>query len=340
VIARLRYVQKFKDRHGHLRLYLRRKGHQPVALPPEADPDFLKAYQIALAATAPEPVSRVSTGSLEALVRGYYTSAKFKQLGASTQIVYRRIIAELCRKHGTKPVALLGTEHIQRWLDQKSDTPAAANHLLRTVRALMRYAKQTKMITTDPTIGVERLKEVGQGTETWTEEDIAAYEARWPIGTRPRLAMALLLYTGQRRSDVVRMGRQHVNVGVMEVRPVKRQGKTILHIPLHSDLAAAIALETDRLTFLMTETGKPFSSNGFYNAFKLWVEAAGLPTDRSPHGLRKAACRRLAEAGCSVKEIAAITGHKRLSEIEIYTKAADQKLLARAAVARIGRPKG
>jgi integrase len=203
----------------------------------------------------------------------------------------------------------------------------------------MRYAKQIKVIMIDPTIGVDRLKEVEQGTETWTEGDIAAFEARWPTGTRPRLAMALLLYTGQRRSDVVRMGRQHVNAGVMEVRPKKSQGKTILHIPLHGDLAQCIALESSRLTFLMTGDGKPFTSNGFYNAFKIWCGEAGVPTDRSPHGLRKAACRRLADAGCSTHEIAAITGHKKLPEIELHIKAADQKRLARAAVAHIGRPK-
>lgn len=337
MIARLRFIQRFKDRHGRVRLYLRRKGQKPVALPDEKDPGFLAAYRSALAATASIPkVARVAPGSFEAVARGYLASAKFKQLGASTQAVYRRIIDDLCRKHGDKPAAMMQSSHIRRMMDAKAETPAAANHLLRTLRALMKHAIQEGIRPDDPTQGVDRLKEVGEGAETWTEEDIAAFEARWPLGTRPRLALALLLYTGQRRSDVVRMGRQHVRDGVIEVRQVKT--KTRLFIPLHPELAMAIASETDRLTFLVTEAGKPFTPNGFYMRFKGWVEAAGLPAGRSPHGLRKAAARRLAEGGCTAHQIAAITGHRTLAEVQRYTAAADQARMARDAVEHLGRP--
>jgi integrase len=337
MIARLRFIQRFKDRHGRVRLYLRRKGQKPVALPDEKDPGFLMAYQAALAATAPVPkVARVAPGSFEAVARSYQGSTKFKQLGPSTQAVYRRIIADLSRKHGDKPVVMMQSGHIRRMLDAKADTPAAANHLLRTLRALMKHAIQEGIRQDDPTRDVERLKEVGEGAETWTEEDIAAFEARWTPGTRPRLALALLLYTGQRRSDVVRMGRQHVRDGVIEVRQVKT--KTRLFIPLHPELAAAIATETDRLTFLVTEAGKPFTPNGFYMRFKGWVDAAGLPAGRSPHGLRKAAARRLAEGGCTANQIGSITGHRTLAEVQRYTVAADQARMARDAVGHLGRP--
>jgi integrase len=337
VIARLRYIQRFKDRHGRVRLYLRRKGQKPVALPDQKDPSFLSAYQAALAATAPVPkVSRVAPGSFEALSRGYAGSAKFKQLGASTKAVYRRIIDDLCRRHGDKSVAMIQANHIRRMLDAKAETPAAANHLLRTLRALMKHAVQEGIRQDDPTQGVDRLKEAGEGAETWTEEDIAAFEARWAPGSRPRLALALLLCTGQRRSDVVRMGRQHVKDGVIEVRQVKTGAH--LFIPLHPELAAAIATETGRLTFLVTEAGKPFTANGFYMRFRGWVEAAGLPAGRSPHGLRKTAARRLAEGGCTAHQIAAITGHRTLAEVQRYTRAADQVRMARDAVGHLGRP--
>src|SRR6185437_6351530 len=164
-----------------------------------------------LAEATPAPKkNRVEDGSLEALPRSYLDSRPFKNLRASTQSVYRRIIAGLCRDHGTKPVSLLTSEAIGRLLAKREDTPAAANHVLRTLRALMKHAVKLGLRRDDPTRGVERLKERGRGAETWSEADIAAFEARWPIGTRPRLALALLLYTGQRRSDVVRMGHQHV----------------------------------------------------------------------------------------------------------------------------------
>lgn len=335
VLDRLRYIQRFHDRHGNLRLYLRRKGHKAIPLPPRDDPTFYEAYAAALASTAPAPkVSRVTEGSLEALALSYLATSKFKQHKPTTQAVYLRIIRNLCAEHGAKPIALLQPAHVVKMIEARSDTPAAANHVLRTLRALMKHAVRLKWRLDDPTQGVERLKEVGEGAETWTEHDIEAYEARWPIGTRQRLALALLLYTGQRRSDVVRMGRQHVRDGLIEVRQVKTGAR--LFIPLVPELADLIAGETDRLTFLVTEAGKPFTPNGFYMRFRGWVEAAGLPAGRSPHGLRKAAATRLADAGCTPHQIAAITGHKSLAEVERYTRAADQKRLARSAAAHLG----
>jgi integrase len=113
-----------------------------------------------------------------------------------------------------------------------------------------------------------------------------------------------------------------------------RQQKTgiELAIPIHATLAAIIAeTPADHLTLLTTQTGKPFSAAGFGNWFRDRCNEAGL-SHCSAHGLRKAAARRLAEAGCTMHEIAAITGHASLSEVQRYTKAADQARLARAAM--------
>src|SRR5262249_50247167 len=86
---------------------------------------------------------------------------------------------------------------------------------------------------------------------------------------------------------------------------------------------------------LRTAFGEPFTSNGFGNFMADKIAAAGLPQRCVTHGLRKAAARRLAEAGCSANEIAAITGHLTLAEVSRYTKAAEQKRLARAAIQRL-----
>ena len=141
------------------------------------------------------------------------------------------------------------------------------------------------------------------------------------IGSRARLAFALLLYTGQRRSDVVRMGRQHIRDEALQVRQLKTGAE--LSVPVHPALAAIIA-ETgaNNLTFLVTDQGKPYSAAGFGNWFRDQCRAVGLH-GCSAHGLRKAAARRLAEAGCTAHEIAAITGHASLREIARYTKAVD-----------------
>lgn len=338
MILRVRFVQSFTDRHGRGRFYLRRRGHKAVPLPSPDEPGFLAAYQAALAATAPPKPCRVLPGSLEDLARSYLISPSFLALGASTAAVYRRILAAVLREHGEKPARLLGTIHVRRIIHARATTPAAANHILRTMRALMRHAIDLEWRADDPTRDVRRLKEKGEGAATWTEADIAAFESRWAPGTKPRLALALLLYTGQRRSDVVRMGRQHVKDGAIEVRQVKT-GVRLL-IPLHPRLAALLATETDRLTYLTTEAGAAFSPNGFYMRFRGWCKAAKLPAGRSPHGLRKAAARRLAEAGCTAHEIAAVTGHRTLAEVQRYTQAVDQARLAVAAVARIGTVSG
>src|SRR5208283_1852677 len=172
MIARLKYIKRFRDRHGHERVYLRRKGQKSIPLPNLKDPTFLAAYQAALAASAPAPrISRVATDSIEAVCRGYLLTAKFKQLGGSTQVVYRRIIDELCRKHGDKRASMIQSSHIRRMLDEMADRPAAANHFLRTLRAVMKYAVSDKIRQDDPTQGVDRLKEVGEGAESWTEAD-------------------------------------------------------------------------------------------------------------------------------------------------------------------------
>jgi integrase len=153
------------------------------------------------------------------------------------------------------------------------------------------------------------------------------------MGSKPRLALALLLYTGQRRSDVVKMGRQHIRAGVLTVKQEKT-GAT-LAIPVHPHLQAVLdATASEHLTFLVTATGKPYGGNAFSEQFRNWCDAAGLPRRCKPHGLRKAACRRLAEAGCSGNEIMAISGHATLKELVRYTAAADQARLARNAMAK------
>ena len=82
----------------------------------------------------------------------------------------------------------------------------------------------------------------------------------------------------------------------------------------------------------MTKSGKSYGANDFSEQFRKWCDDAGLPPECSFHGLRKAALTRLADAGKTVHQIAAVSGHKTLKEIERYTKAADQRRLAREAL--------
>ena len=200
----------------------------------------------------------------------------------------------------------------------------------------MQHCIAEGMCADDPTRGIRGAKIKSDGYRTWSEADIEAFEARHPVGSRARLALALLLYTAQRRSDVVRMGRQHVRDGALSVRQQKT-GRS-LEIPVHPALQAILeATPSNHLTFLTTQAGKPFSPAGFTNWFRDMCNEAGLPRGTSAHGLRKAACRRLAEAGCSANLIAAVSGHRSLREVQRYTEAVDQARMARSAMEKVTR---
>jgi enterobacteria phage integrase len=152
------------------------------------------------------------------------------------------------------------------------------------------------------------------------------FERRWPEGCRERLTFALLLYTGQRGSDVYRMTWADIVGDTIRVAQQKTAAK--LAIPIHDALQRELAVASHSYeTILVTAYGKRFSLKGFGNIISNAIRAAGLPKRCKAHGLRKAAARRLAEAGCSANEIAAITGHKTLAEVERYTRAADQERL-------------
>jgi len=174
------------------------------------------------------------------------------------------------------------------------------------------------------------------GHHAWNDDEIAQYEAHYAIGTRERLPFALLLETAQRRGDVIRMGPQHIRIGPDGPELYVKQQKTgtELLLPVTPELQRVLdATPCKHMTFLTTKSGRPFSGNDFSEQFRTWCDAVGLPARCSAHGLRKAAARRLAEKGATTHQIAAMTGHKTLSEIQRYTNAASQAKLAREAVA-------
>ena len=193
----------------------------------------------------------------------------------------------------------------------------------------------------DPTAGVRVKLPKSDGHPTWGEPDIARFRAHYPIGTKPRLALELLLNTATRRADVVRLSHGHIRGNAIHGIRQQKTGRTLPPIPIRADLAAALnaALPTDALVLLVDESGKAFTPKNFTKWFRKQCERAGL-RGLTPHGLRKTACRRLAEAGSSEKEIAAISGHASLNEVARYTRAADHERLARNAMERLDRTEG
>jgi integrase len=200
------------------------------------------------------------------------------------------------------------------------------------LRILIRHAIEKGWLVNDPSLGIKRPK--GGEIRSWTDAELARFEARWPLGTKERLAFSLMLYTGQRRSDAIRMTWADVIGDTISVVQQKTGAK--LTIPLHPDLQAILATtRREHVTILNSALGSPFTVKGFAAWMRDAITGSGLPLDVQPHGLRKAAARRLAEAGCSANEIMSVTGHKSLAEAERYTRDADQLRLATAAVARL-----
>ena len=267
--------------------------------------------------------------------QGAYFLRKSAALASAT-LTARKRRAQLAQLRSPGSVLGLTPWHVSQLLAGKRAHPHSARSFLKALRGMIAVAIVAGLCESDPAAGIRVKVPASRGYTTWTEDDISRFETAYPIGTKARLALALLLYTGQRRGDVIRMGRQHVKGSFLTVRQSKT-GATVV-IPLHPELQAILAASgVSNLTFLTTATGKPFAPGAFTNWFGGLCRAAGLPLGLSAHGLRKAMCRRLAEAGCSANQIAAISGHATLQEVGRYTKAADQKRLAAAAMEIIQR---
>ena len=331
-----KYVQAWvDDRDGRAYYYLRRRGFPRVRLPGLPwSPSFMAAYESALSGPRTAiGAGRVKPGSVAAVIAEYLDSQSFfTSKSAGTQRMRRGILERFRRGYGDRPFALLPPEWIEALLDSKP--PHAARSWLVTLRSLCQFAVKRRYLRTDPTANIKQRTIKGDGFHCWTDAEIAQYEVYHPIGTKPRLALTLLLYTAQRRSDVVKMGRQHIRDGWLHVKQEKTDKP--LAIPVHPELRAVLdATPSEHLTFLVTATGKPYGPNHFSETFREWCDAAGLPKRCTAHGLRKAACRRFAEAECSGPEIMSISGHATLKELVRYTKAADQAKMARNAMAKV-----
>jgi integrase len=219
-----KYVHGFIDRHGKPRWYFRRAGFKQVRLPGLPwSPEFMSAYEAVLSETPRLEIGarRTKPGTVATAVAGYFGSATFANLAESTRRTRRQILERFRAEHGDKAIATLGKTHVERMVNAKAATPGAALNFLGALRALMRHAIIVGLRADDPTVGIRGPKFKSAGFYTWTEADIAAFEAKHPVGTRARLALALLLYTAQRRADVVKMGRQHVRDGLIHVRQSK-----------------------------------------------------------------------------------------------------------------------
>lgn len=331
---RIPYVKEYTDPSGRVRRYYRRRGCKPVPLPGvPGSAEFMAAYAAAMGEKS-DPKQR-APGSFGALVSAYYQSVAFTRLKPSSRKLYRHVLEPLVAKHGHRAVRDMRREHVERIVGEiGARAPGMANLTRAVLHKMMRFAVKTGWRSDNPVEGVESYT-TGHH-HTWTDAELATYEKRWPIGTRERLAYALLLHTGQRGGDVVRMLRSDIVDGRIRVTQEKHGAELLLSI--RPELRAALKAGPTNIKHLIAaERGKPMKRQALTDLIRRAAAEAGLPPRCKAHGLRKAMMRRLAEHGRSSKEIAAVSGHRTLKEVELYTEAASQTRLADSALSNSGR---
>ena len=320
----LKYLRREKDG----RLYVRRNGRSIRLTTEQPSPKFIAEYAAALAqldGERPKP-QRCASGTFSWLCLQYFQSREWDGFAPSTQRGKRGVLEAVCWLIGDTKITLIEQRHIKGLRDGKKSA-GAANKRLKILRRLFQWAVEEELLAYNPAANVTRVRSKSKGYHSWTVDEVKQFERAHATGTRPRLALALLLYTGARRGDVVRMGPAMVKDGWLSFSTEKTGAEVTL--PISPELQEQIK-HSDRSasTYLQTSFGRPYTAAGFGNAFRDWCNAAGLQ-HCSAHGLRKAGAALAAERGATEAELNAIFGWGHGSkEASTYIKAASRKVLS------------
>jgi len=156
------------------------------------------------------------------------------------------------------------------------------------------------------------------------------------LAARPkeRVWLDVLLYTGLRRGDAVRLGRQHIKDGIAALKTEKSGFTVEANLPILPPLQETISADpTADLALICGERGEPLGKPAFGAAFSKAARAAGV--DKTAHGIRKTAAARAANAGATVAQLKAIFGRTSDAMPTLYTKSADRKHLAIEAMQKL-----
>jgi integrase len=325
------YLQRERSRHGRMVWYVRVNRQSP-RIRIYADygtPEFMAEYQAAIEGKPrPNQAHKIRHGSLEWLVNQWKASSDWHLTKPATKKQRENILDRVTASAGQTPAGDITAEDILAGRERRMTTPAAANNFLKTMRALFKWACGAGHLKSNPAASVKLLPHKGEGFTPWTEADLEAYRNRWPLGTRQRLAMELMLWTGLRRGDAVRLGRQHIRAGVATLRAEKTGVELSLSI-LPALQEAIDAGPIGDLAFISGTHGEPLTKESFGNYFRDWCNAAGVKA--SAHGLRKLSATMAANAGATEKELQALYGWKTTSQSQVYTRRANNAALAKSA---------
>lgn len=315
--------------------YRTRKGGKTklVALPdlPHDHPDFIAAW--AEAARDGKPSEKPKQGTLASTWNAMRNSSMFASWTPVYQAKIARQFAAICETKGHASARAIRDPHITK---DVAEAPSPGDRL-RAWRAWGAWCKERSLITDDPARNV-RMPRVAKakgviGHRRWTADDITRFRARWPVGTTPRAMMELLLWTGARISDAVRIGPQMVDrQGVLVIQ----QGKTgeRAYVPWSCALPA-FAAEADRramltaiapyaghLCFVPARDGRVRSVK---SATQMMLKAcAEAEVTATSHGLRKTRAALIIESGGTATDSAAWTGHISRKIAEHYQREYDR----------------
>jgi integrase len=336
--VKLKYLHCFRDRHGRARYYFRYRG-QRWPIPAPGTEGFATAYDSLLARIKANPLTcrhnvEFMPGSLGWAIERFLASPLYNERAETTKRNYRRVLDELRQGYGAGLLRDLQPRHVRKIRnDIAAKSTTAADIAMGLISALWEFATEQLglELDADPTHGVRRVHKVTHEHEPWPPELIERFlrEARPSL----RWAVKLALYTGQRRSDLVKMKWSQFDGEFIEVRQQKTGA--LLSIPCHKELGAELkSMPRIADTILIGERGAALTGSSLSVMVRRQLREMGV-NGYAIHGLRKNAAVALADAGCDTMEIAAITGHRTLGMVAHYAKRRDQKRHARSAMDKL-----
>lgn len=328
------HLHRERNRHGTHVWYVR-KGQGPrFRLRGEyGSDDFNAQYEAAIQGKLPQR-GQATAGTLRWLWDAYRKTDGWKVLSPATRRQRENIMLHVLRAAGDEPFGAIGSDDIVAGLDRRSDTPSAARNFLDTMRGLYQWAKNRGHVRRDPTFGVKAPKRRrNAGFTPWTQDDVTAYQKRWPLGTPQRVWLDVLLYTGLRRGDAAKVGNQHVDEDGIVSIATEKTGTPVV-IPMLTVLQRSLLVgPRGRDTWIVGPRGKSFVKEAFGNAFSEAARAAGI--EKSAHGVRKIAATIAAENGATEAELDAIFGWSGGRMASHYTKTANRARLAKQAAEKL-----
>ena len=324
---KLPYLMREKSRHGKTVWYFRIKHGPRIRMPGEyGSQEFTAAYRAALAGDKQAPKAKDDPRSLAWLWKQYTGCSAYMALSPATRKHRENIMKHVLEGFGKAPYKAITRAHIVDGRERRAKTPASANNFLKTMRGLFKWALEYQLVEVDPTQDVKGPKRPKtEGFAAWNDVDVENYYAKWELGTKERVWIDVLLYTGLRRGDAVLLGRQHLRDGVASVKTSKTG--TVVAIPILPPLQKTLdAGPTGDMHFIVGDTGKPLTKESFGNMFRRACNEAGVT--KSAHGLRKIAATRAAEAGATVAELEAMFGWSGGTMASLYTRTANRRKLA------------